>query len=237
MNINKILILLSPFFLFIPSTVLSFEVINEAHKEALKNCEYQPKILANINFLEYILLDRKSLPANPTYEKLTEKQVRKIENLAASQAPGSIINLRRKVDKLLRDCMAKEMKISPDKINLLPMLVFSHASLRANKKSQSKDFYGAIFECTEGIKLNPSDDTCYLERGNSKYLLNDFKGSIADLTKAIKINRYNYFAYFLRGQSNNQLGNKGEACEDYRRSSILGFQPATESLQKLSDCR
>ena len=119
---------------------------------------------------------------------------------------------------------------------------------RGFSKHKLKDYNGAISDYTKGIELNPNYAEAYLNRGISKGLINDLKGAcedakksaslgydaskvieivcknaaITNVTKAIEPNLNDAIAYYNRGVAkyyNNDL--KG-ACEDAKKSSILG---------------
>lgn len=58
------------------------------------------------------------------------------------------------------------------------------ASFRGHDKYMSQDYYGAIAEFTEAIRLNPNSASSYNARGWDKYMLGDKQGSREDLNQA-----------------------------------------------------
>jgi len=66
---------------------------------------------------------------------------------------------------------------------------------RAYDKAERGDFYGAIFDYTKAIEIDPNDADAYYNRGISKSDLKDYYGAISDYEKAIEINPQYVEAY------------------------------------------
>ncbi len=51
---------------------------------------------------------------------------------------------------------------------------------KANNKSDSKDYQGAIVDYTKAIELNPNYSDAYVNRGDTKTKIQDFQGALAE---------------------------------------------------------
>jgi tetratricopeptide (TPR) repeat protein len=60
---------------------------------------------------------------------------------------------------------------------------------RADIKGMMKDYYGAIQDCDEILKIHPENANAYFTRGNSKFGLRDKEGACADLRRAIELGK------------------------------------------------
>ena len=81
-------------------------------------------------------------------------------------------------------------------------------------------FEDAIEIFTKEIKVNPSNEDAYYQRGNSKYALNDFYGALEDIDKALEITIH---PAFLNNRSviNIRLGDFESAIEDASKAIEL----------------
>ncbi|RAM48115.1 MAG: hypothetical protein C6Y22_29610, partial [Hapalosiphonaceae cyanobacterium JJU2] len=95
--------------------------------------------------------------------------------------------------------------------------------IRANEKSDQKDYKGAIADLTQAIRLNPNYAEAHYNRGNARYYLGDKQGAIADYNSAIKINPNLAQAYNNRGNVRSELGDKQGAIADY--NSAIKINP------------
>jgi tetratricopeptide (TPR) repeat protein len=96
----------------------------------------------------------------------------------------------------------------------------------ANARSEQGDFKGAIEEYNQAIRIDPTDDTNYNNRGVARSRLGHKLEAIKDYTQAIQINPNNHVAYFNRGEDHAHLGNYQEAIEDFTQEiRIAGDHP------------
>jgi len=99
-------------------------------------------------------------------------------------------------------------------------------------KEEKGDYEGAIKDYTAAIEANPSAGL-YFARGEVKYKTKDFSGAIKDFTQAIERDAAKYAkAYLNRGSAQYSLGNKTDACADWRQASLLGISQANDALNK-----
>ena len=90
----------------------------------------------------------------------------------------------------------------------------------------------AIQDFTHAIKLNKTNATYYLGRGNALYHLKEYKSAKEDYTKVVELEPKNAKAYFNKANSEFYLGDKSEACADWLKASKLGLKDADELLAK-----
>jgi len=86
---------------------------------------------------------------------------------------------------------------------------------RAFQRMQKNDFTGALEDYDEVIRLDPTDDENYLNRGLVKEKLNDLKGAEHDFAKSIELNSKNEKAWLSHGNILLKSGKWAEAVEDY----------------------
>jgi tetratricopeptide (TPR) repeat protein len=94
---------------------------------------------------------------------------------------------------------------------------------RGNKKYDLEDYYGAISEYNEAIRINRNFADAYSNRAVAKSASGDKKGAIKDYNEAIRINRNFADAYFNRGLAKDELGDKQGAIADY--SEAIRIKP------------
>ena len=59
--------------------------------------------------------------------------------------------------------------------------------LRGLAKSNLGDYYGAIADYSQAVKLKPNYAEAYFYRGNAKFMLGDHDGAEADRKRAIEL--------------------------------------------------
>ena len=91
------------------------------------------------------------------------------------------------------------------------------------KKSDNKDYQGAISDYNEAIRLNPNFVVAYLGRGLAKSELGDFQGGITDYNEAIRLNPNYAETYGLRGDSKSGLGDYQGSITDY--TEVIRLDP------------
>ena len=64
-----------------------------------------------------------------------------------------------------------------------------------NEKADKGDYYGAIFDYTKAIEIDPKDADAYVNRGYSLRMLKDYDSAIVDFNKALTIDQNNVTAY------------------------------------------
>ena len=84
----------------------------------------------------------------------------------------------------------------------------------ASNKNDGGDWDGAIADCDEAIKLDPTNDEAYSVRGFAKTKLGRHTESLADLDEAIFLNSGVALNFSNRGYLKNELGNHKEALID-----------------------
>ena len=90
---------------------------------------------------------------------------------------------------------------------------------RAYDKYEKGDYYGAIFDYTKAIEMNPNYASAYYNRGNIKGReLKDNKGALLDFNKSLEIDSFNDQAYISRGVVKRRLGNLYGALSDYYKA-------------------
>ena len=97
----------------------------------------------------------------------------------------------------------------PEKVNAES---FDFYLKSGDEKIKKEDYYGAIFDFTKAIEIQPNNALLYSIRSYPKFLLKDFIGAISDLNKAIKINPNKGSYYKLRGNYKYLLNEGQSAC-------------------------
>jgi superfamily II DNA or RNA helicase len=96
---------------------------------------------------------------------------------------------------------------------------------RGVAKSDLGNHYGAIFDYTEAIRLNPNDpdntSIYYYNRGRAKADLEDKNSALIDYTEAIRHNPNNGEIYYHRGIITSDLGDKSEALANFYKATAL----------------
>ncbi|WP_396170577.1 tetratricopeptide repeat protein [Flavobacterium sp.] len=86
------------------------------------------------------------------------------------------------------------------------------------KKTDLKDYKGAIVDFTKSIEIKPYWGDTYLCRGKAKAYLEDYRGAIADFTKNIEFYPNNGDAYLSRGESKVSLNDFHGAIADFNNA-------------------
>mgnify|MGYP000293602721 CR=1 FL=1 len=63
----------------------------------------------------------------------------------------------------------------------------------------SKNYYGAIADFNQAIRIKPDYDLAYFYRARAKYESQDYSGAIADYSIHIESDPDSYAAYYNRG--------------------------------------
>ena len=87
-----------------------------------------------------------------------------------------------------------------------------------NKKFNQGDVYGALFDYSKAIEIDPEDYNAINNRGLIKNELKDYEGAIADFIKVIEMNPKDDFAYNNRGNSKFYLKDYEGAIADYTKA-------------------
>lgn len=82
----------------------------------------------------------------------------------------------------------------------------------------SKDYLGAILDCTKAIQLDANYAEAYSTRGASKYNSKDYTGAIDDLTKAMQLDPNNSTAYYFRGLCKCELKDLKGSIDDLTKA-------------------
>ena len=85
----------------------------------------------------------------------------------------------------------------------------------AMSKRGSNDYYGALADLAEAIRLNPNSNDAYHMRGDVKRRLNDYYGAMDDYTESIRLRPGNWPAYHARGLLKYDLYDYSGAIADY----------------------
>ncbi|HRI80286.1 MAG TPA: tetratricopeptide repeat protein [Cyclobacteriaceae bacterium] len=92
---------------------------------------------------------------------------------------------------------------------------------RAYQKLQKNDLKGALEDYDEVVKLEPSDEENYINRGLVKERMKDFSGAMKDFSKAIEINEKNERAWLSHGNIMSKTKKWDTAIEDYSMAVTL----------------
>jgi len=102
----------------------------------------------------------------------------------------------------------------------------------ANEKINKEDHYGAIFDLTKAIEIEPNNPLLYSMRSYPKFVLKDFIGAKSDLNKAIKIEPNKGSFYKLRGNAKYMLNEEKSACIDWSKAASLGDKDGIPNIKK-----
>ncbi len=105
------------------------------------------------------------------------------------------------------------------------------------KAYEKKDNFGAIADYTKAININPKYWDAYYFRALSKVFVQDYFGSIFDLNKIIDDHPTYYkisngAIYASRGWAKYMLGNRNDACADWREALRKGTKDAAEWVKE-----
>ena len=92
---------------------------------------------------------------------------------------------------------------------------------RGLERGVNGDYYGAIYDFTKVIEINPNNAIAFYNRGLAKNNLKDYYGAISDYTKAIEINPQKDNAYINRGIAKENISDLKGACSDWRQAIYL----------------
>ena len=91
----------------------------------------------------------------------------------------------------------------------------------------------ALYDFNKAIELAPNDASGYYNRGALLKDAQDYEGALRDYNKVIELNPKFAGAFYNRASLYYFfLGNKKQACEDWRKSEALGNQEAGEWIAK-----
>ena len=91
---------------------------------------------------------------------------------------------------------------------------FSDLQKSGNEKFDKGDFYGAISDYNDALRINPSSDWMYYSLSYTKHALEDYENSIKDINKAIELDEGYGNYYIFKGQINRNLENFYEAIDN-----------------------
>jgi len=86
-----------------------------------------------------------------------------------------------------------------------------------NKVSR-KDYYGAVADFSEAVKLDSAFLQAYENRGVAKYYLKNYKGAVSDYNKALEINPDDYNTFGRRGYAKFSLQDCMGAIDDFTKA-------------------
>ena len=92
---------------------------------------------------------------------------------------------------------------------------------RGRKRIDSNDYYGAIADFNQAIRIKPDYDLAYFGRAFSKSELQDYSGAIADYSKSIELNPNDAIAYYNRGYNYAKLKEYYGAIGSYSKAIEL----------------
>ena len=69
----------------------------------------------------------------------------------------------------------------PEKVNAESAYFYFNSAIEKGKRG---DYYGAIFDYTKAIEIDPTQNDVYLNRGLSKQNIGDLKGACSDWFKS-----------------------------------------------------
>lgn len=86
----------------------------------------------------------------------------------------------------------------------------------------------AVADCTEALKLTPTDDDAFMTRANSYLGLGEREKSIDDFSEAIKLNPRAYIAYVGRARAYHAMGNEAKCIQEADQAILMepSYAPA-----------
>lgn len=107
---------------------------------------------------------------------------------------------------------------------------------RAIVKNELYTWKSAIKDYDKAIELAPDFISALTNRGSLKDENGDYKGAIEDYEKVISMENVDLedkqMAYFNKGNSEFNLGNKKNACEDWKKAYQIGAEYALERINE-----
>ena len=92
---------------------------------------------------------------------------------------------------------------------------------RGIKRMDSKDYYGAIQDFNQALRIKPDYELAYFQRAYSKYELPDYSGALRDYSKYIELDPDDVSAYNNRGIAKDDLKDYYGAIADYTKAIEL----------------
>lgn len=89
----------------------------------------------------------------------------------------------------------------------------------------------AIQEYTQAILNNPVLTEAHAERGYCYSHLEKYREALTDYEKAVSLGSQDPLVYLNRGWAKYNLGQKKEACLDWKMAKQLGYGAASDALQ------
>ncbi|HZJ74125.1 MAG TPA: tetratricopeptide repeat protein [Perlabentimonas sp.] len=108
-------------------------------------------------------------------------------------------------------------------------------SLKANIATQMGRNIDALFCLRKLIELEPSSWKHYAARAELYLSSKNWEVAKIDLNRAIELNLNDQKLYLLRGKCRNNLGERSQACTDWKKAVKLGSFEAQELIYK--NCR
>jgi len=96
----------------------------------------------------------------------------------------------------------------------------------------SGDNLQALKYFSENLKLHPNDAECYVDRANSYFVSRSWDFAIKDYSMALDLQPQNPDAWLNMGIAQLGMGNRDDACFDFRKAFGQGNKKAAEYLSK-----
>lgn len=126
------------------------------------------------------------------------------------------------------DAYTKALAADPEDLNALLRRGFAYGIL--------KEYEKAVADYSKVIAANDKATLAYLSRGSSYNKLKKYDLAIADFNKVLELDASNQEAYNNRGWAKKYLGQKAEACADWKASKKLGNAEA-KLILKNNQCK
>ncbi|HLB00061.1 MAG TPA: tetratricopeptide repeat protein, partial [Bacteroidota bacterium] len=91
----------------------------------------------------------------------------------------------------------------------------------------------ALADYTTAIALRPSDVSLYFNRGNVLSAMGRYEDAVEAYSTVLRTNPADRDALYGRGIALHLAGHDPDACDDLRRASILGSEPARKALVEI----
>ena len=137
---------------------------------------------------------------------------------------STLTEWKREGNKLIKySCITENSSTSPDCSFTMDKDVVAYTLKEAKRRRE--------IELDKEKALDK--DKASRHKGDKKYKIGDYKGAISDYTIAINLDAMKKKeAYYYRGLSKRHLPDFQGACEDFRKSELLGLDVA-KNIQKL----
>jgi len=96
----------------------------------------------------------------------------------------------------------------------------------------SGDNLKALTYFSENLRLHPNDAECYIDRANSYFVSKSWAFAVKDYSMALDLQPLNPDAWLNMGIVRLSMGNKDDACFDFRKAFGQGNKKAAEYLSK-----